>query len=186
MRITPNLDVSDTILLVGLRVFGEDRIDLLRHTGHRLGRVDLVMEVVLPVEFHQRESHRMVLLESLAEGSLIVIRPSDEGFSGDIVSHGKLGWVELNVIRPSRGDMEESASDSSDEKLIVDLELDHGIQRSFPLLEKGVQLFSLDGGTRESIEDESLGAGRLVEIRLDHLTDDLISDEFSLAHDLSG
>ncbi|GMT32250.1 hypothetical protein PFISCL1PPCAC_23547, partial [Pristionchus fissidentatus] len=175
------LEMRDAILL-GLRVLGENGIDLLGHAGHGLGGIDLVVEMTLTVEVDKREGHVVVLLQSLAKRRLVVIGALGERFSGLIVNHRNLGRIELRVVRSSGGNMEESSSNSPNEKLVVNLELDHRVKRRLSLVEKSVQLLSLDGRPGESIEDESLCTSRLVKICLDHLTYDLISDELSLAH----
>ena len=60
-----------------------------------------------------------------------------------VVSHRFLGRIELFVVGPSAGLMEQSARDPSHQQLVVDTELDHRVQRPLPLLQQRVQLQKL-------------------------------------------
>lgn len=57
-----------------------------------------------------------------------------------IVGHRLLRRVELLVVGAAALRMEQSAGDAANEQLVVDAELDHGVQRLFALLQQCIQL----------------------------------------------
>ena len=59
--------------------------------------------------------------------------------------------MELLVIGSSGSEMEETAGNPTDEKRVIDGKLDHSIQRSFPFLQKVIQLLGLNDRPREPI-----------------------------------
>ena len=71
--------------------------------------------------------------------------------TSEVIDHGDFGWMELLVVRPSGGDVEESAGDAAHEKRVVDGELDDAVQRRLPLLQQVVQLLRLHDRTGETV-----------------------------------
>jgi hypothetical protein len=57
-----------------------------------------------------------------------------------VILSGNFRWVKLFVIRSAGRDVEPSTADSSKENRVVDLELDHAVQRLLLLLKHRIEL----------------------------------------------
>lgn len=63
--------------------------------------------------------------------------------------------LEFLVVCSAAGRVDESTGNAGDEKLIVNLELDDGIELLFALFQHLVEFLSLDNSTRETVENET-------------------------------
>lgn len=122
-----------------------------------LGSVDLGPETLLLVVLDNGDGLLVVGDETLLEGFSIVVGTLDEGLAGDVVLHGDLGGSELLVVGATGGDVDQATGDAGDEEVVVDGELDNGVQGLLLVLQHGIQLLSLDNSAGESIENESIG-----------------------------
>lgn len=59
------------------------------------------------------------------------------------------------MIRPPTSRVDETASDTGDEELVVDEELDDAVQLFLPRHKEGVEFLGLWDGAGEAVEDES-------------------------------
>ena len=100
--------------------------------------------------------------------------------------------------------MDETASDTGDEKGVWNAELDGVVDSLLGLGKHGVELGGLRNGTGETVKDETgvrtveskaqlellyappLALRVLLELLLDHADHDLVTDETTLVHDLLG
>lgn len=122
-----------------------------------LGSVDLGPQTLLLVVLDNRDGLLVVGDETLLEGLGVVVGALDEGLAGEVVLHGDLGGSELLVVGATGGDVDQATCDTGDEEVVVDGELDNGVQGLLLVLQHGIQLLSLDNSAGESIENESIG-----------------------------
>ena len=141
----------------GLGVLLEDVEHALPDLARLLRGVDLLPDAGVAVVVDDRAGLLVVGTETLAESALVVVGALDERLAGDIVDHGGLRGVEDLVVRAAGGGVHETASDTGDEKLVGDLELDGVLERLGLCLEHAVELDSLGNGARETVEDEAGG-----------------------------
>lgn len=152
-----------------------------------LGSVDLGPETLLLVVIDDGNGLLVVGDETLLESLGVVVGALDEGLTGDVVLHGDLGGSELLVVGATGGDVDQATSDAGDEEVVIDGELDNGVQALLLVLQHGIQLLSLDNSAGESIENESVLALLVVlQVVLDHVDHDLVTDESTSIHDLLG
>lgn len=99
----------------------------------------------------------MICAQSLAQCLSIIVGSLDERLSSDIVFHKLLWWVKDLVVGSARGRVDQSAGDSVDEELVVNLQLDGVFQRLVLSLQHFVEAFSLGDGSWEAIENKAAG-----------------------------
>lgn len=113
-----------------------------------------------------------------AEGLYVVVGALDEGFTCDVVDHLLLWWtkqvsrrvsrahntmewttqLEFAMIGSTTGWMYESASDTRDQELILNLQFDNMVQLLFTVRQHSVELFRLGNSSGETVENESRNA----------------------------
>jgi hypothetical protein len=94
--------------------------------------------------------------KALLQGFLIVIRSLDQRFAAHIIRHLLLGRVEDLVICPARSGVDETASDSSYEQTVFDLELHCMFELLGLHAEHFVEFLRLRNCSGETIEDEAV------------------------------
>jgi len=122
-------------------------------------------------------------LEAGTEGVLVVIRALDEGLTSDVVLALNLGGVELDVVAAAGSLVDTAAGDALDKNLVVNLEVDNVIDLLALLGKNLVEHLGLLHVAGESIEEETLGTGRGVDVLLDETDDKVIIDELASLHD---
>ena len=192
----------------GLGVLLEDVEHALPDLARLLRGVDLLPDAGLTVVVNDGAGLLVVGTKTLAESALVVVGALDERLAGDVVDHVGLGGVEDLVVRAARGGVHETASDTGNEKLVGDLELDGVLERLGLGLQHAVELDSLGNSARETIEDETGGCVStlrpcacflisshdvpvlallvVVQLVLDHANHDLVRHQLALVHNLLG
>lgn len=192
----------------GLGVLLEDVKHALPDLARLLRGVDLLPDAGVAVVVNDGASLLVVGTETLAESALVVVRALDERLAGDVVDHVGLRGVEDLVVRAAGGGVHETASDTGDEELVGDLELDGVLERLGLGLEHAVELDGLGNSAREAIEDEAevcvstmwlcvfifnsshdvpvLALLVVVQLVLDHANHDLVRHKLALVHNLLG
>ena len=141
----------------GLGVLLKDVEHALPDLARLLRSVNLLPDAGLAVVVNDGAGLLVVGTKTLAESALVVVGALDERLAGDVVNHVGLRGVEDLVVRAAGGGVHETASDTGDEKLVGDLELDGVLERLGLGLEHAVKLDSLGNSAREAIEDEAGG-----------------------------
>merc|ERR1719378_751464 len=136
------------------------------------GRVNALLGVII----HQWRRLSVVRVQSFLESFRVVIRPAHQWFTSEIIDHGNFGWVELFVVRPSGGDVEESSGNAAHEKRVVDGELDDAVQRRLPLVQQVVKLLRLHDRTRKPVQQESVATFGFVQVVADEVDDQIVAD----------
>lgn len=121
-----------------------------------LGSVDLGPDTLLLVVLDNGDGLLVVGDQALLEGLGVVVRALDERLASDVVLHGDLGGSELSVVRAARGDVDQASSDAGHQQVVVNGQLDNGVQVLLLVLQHGIELLGLDSGAGESIENESV------------------------------
>lgn len=131
--------------------------------------------------------HRGSLLVELVQAGtkllLSVITTLDQGLTSDIVNTSNLGRVEPDVVRATRRRVDQAASDTLNQQLIVNVQVDNTIDGLTLLLQEIIQDTSLVDGTRETIQDETLAALRTIDGLSDDTSDDIITNQLASLHD---
>jgi hypothetical protein len=141
----------------GLGVLLEDVKHALPDLARLLRGVDLLPDAGVAVVVNDGASLLVVGTETLAESALVVVGALDEGLASNVVDHVGLRGVENLVVRAAGGGVHETTSDTGDEELVGDLELDGVLERLGLGLEHAVELDGLGDSAREAIEDEAEG-----------------------------
>jgi hypothetical protein len=97
----------------------------------------------------------MIRRKSLRQSCFIVIRPLNQWLTSHVIFHRLLGGIEKLVIRATGSWVDKSTSDASDEKTVIDLELDGVHERLVLCREHFVELRGLGDCAREAVKDES-------------------------------
>jgi hypothetical protein len=86
-----------------------------------------------------------------------------------------------------RGIVDQTTSDSTDQKSVIDLELNSSVQLLVLGCQHGVQLFGLDDGTGETVQDETaLALGVGFQVLLDEVDHDFVRNQSTSVHHLLG
>lgn len=125
--------------------------ELLVLSGINLGPDTLLLVVV-----DNGDGLLVVGHKALLEGLGVVVGALDKGLASDVVLHGDLGGSKLPMVRAARGNVDQASSDAGHQQVVVNGQLDNGIQVLLLVLQHGVELLSLDNGAGESIENESV------------------------------
>lgn len=141
----------------GLGILLENVKHALPDLARLLRGVNLLPDAGVAVVVNDGASLLVVGTETLAESALVVVGALNKRLAGDVVDHVGLRGVEDLVVRATGGGVDETASDTGDEKLVSDLELDGVLERLGLGLEHAVELDGLGNGARETIEDEAEG-----------------------------
>jgi hypothetical protein len=139
----------------GLSVLLENVKHALPDLARLLRGIDLLPDAGVAVVVNDGAGLLVVGTETLAEGALVVVGSLDERFAGDVVDHVGLRGVEDLVVRAAGGGVHETASNTGDEELVGDLELDGVLKRLGLGLEHAVELDGLGNSAREAIENEA-------------------------------
>lgn len=156
--------------------------DLLR----RLAGVKTPPDTFLLVKVGDGRSRLVVRLETLLESVGIVVRTLNKRLSGNVVLAGNLRGSKLDVVGAARGRVHKTASDTADQEVVLDLELDGVLDRLLASVKHLVQLLRLNHGTGEAVQDEAVLAISTVKVVLDQVNDELVRDETASLHDLLG
>lgn len=146
-----NLQVSTRHLLVT----AEDRDNASPHHLGALGGIDTRPDTSLAVVVHYRSGLLVVGSQPLSQGLNVVIGPLDKGLSGDIICHVLFGRVEFSVVGPSGCRVDESTSDSGNQKAVRDLKLKGLVKLLLVVGKHGIELLGLYDSSGETIENES-------------------------------
>lgn len=98
----------------------------------------------------------VVCHQTLVEGVDVVVGALDQRLASDVVLHILLGRVENLVVRPSRGGVDQTASNSCNQKGIVNLQLNSVLELLAALVKHVIQALSLGNSTRETVQDETV------------------------------
>ena len=102
--------------------------------------------------------------EARGHGFAIVVRPPREVRTSALVANALgAGPVELVVIAGAAVGAGESADDALDQRLLIDLDGDHLVERQPAFGQHAVQRVGLRHRAREAVEDETAGAVRLLD-----------------------
>lgn len=94
----------------------------------RLGSVDDSVETFLGVVLSERRRLLVIGVEAFLERIDVVVGAALERLSSHVVDHGHFGRVELFVVGAAARLMDETSCDASDEEIVVDLELNYGVE----------------------------------------------------------
>ena len=120
-----------------------------------LASVDSGPDTGLAVVVDNGGSLEVIGAETLLEGVGVVIRALNKGLASDVVLHVVLGRVEGGVVRAAGRGVNETTGDASDEKRVVDLELDSVLELLVARRKHLVEAFGLGNSARESVKDET-------------------------------
>lgn len=135
-------------------VLVENTEKALPHLARLLAGIDTPPDASLLVVVNNRSSLSVVCRQTLGKGVGVVVGTLDKRLAGDVVLHVFLGGVENLVVRPSRGGVDQTTSNSCDQKGIVNLQLDSVLELLVALVKHVVQTLSLGNGTRETVQNE--------------------------------
>ncbi len=176
----------------------QDVLDLLPDVVHISSSIESGQDVLLAVVRHEGRGVLSVRVESLAQCRFVVVAALHEGLASLIVLAGHARGLEVDVVRATRGHVDQATSDALHQQLFVDLELQHAIELGVLALQHHVELevllldrpifdcnslsayfFSLFDGTRETIQNKSSAALSGVNIVLNQIDHNLVRHEFT-------
>lgn len=170
-----------------------------------LAGINLLPDTSLLVVADDRTGLVVVGGQSLLKSTLVVIAALNKRLASDIVSHVRLWWVENLVVGAAGCRVDQTACNSCDKELVVDVQFNGVLERLFHRLKHRVEALGLGNSAREAVEDESgcfsnvgivvvgfsssapvLALLVVLKLALDHANDNLVADEATLVHDLLG
>lgn len=147
---------------LGQQACSATRLALLEYTEETLpdsagflAGVNALPDASLLVVVNNRTGLVVVGRQSLLEGGLVVIASLDEGLAGNVISHVRLWGVEDLVVRAARCRVDQTASNSGNEKVVVDAELNGVLERHLPGGKHLVEALGLSDSTWETIKNET-------------------------------
>lgn len=127
----------------------------------------------------------MVGHQTLLEGVGVVVRTLDQRLASDVVLHVLLRRVEDLVVRAARGRVDQTTSNTVDQQLVVNLELNGIAKRRLALGKHRVQTLGLGNGSGKAVQNETvLALGVVLQLVLDHVDHDFVRNKATLVHDL--
>ena len=138
----------------------ENTEQALPHLAGLLAGVNASPDTSLLVVFDDRGCLGMVSCKTLLQRVGVVVGTLNQGLAGDIILHIVLGRVEDLVVRPSRGWVDKTSSNSGDQEGIVDLQLNSMLELLLTSLEHVIKTLGLSNRTREAIQNETRNIGR--------------------------
>ena len=121
-----------------------------------LASIDKLPDASLLVVVDHRAGLLVVGSQSLLESSLVVVASLDQGLASDIIGHVRLGGVEDLVVRSAGRRVDETTSNSGNEEIIVNAELDSMLERELPRSKHLIKTLGLGDCARETIKDEAV------------------------------
>ncbi|KAH3668618.1 hypothetical protein OGAPHI_002372 [Ogataea philodendri] len=153
----------------------------------RLGSVDTRPDTGLLVVVDNWLGLLVVGDKSLLQSINVIVRSLDQWLASDVVLHLLLRRVEQLVVRSTGSWVDQSAGDTGNQQLVIDLELHSFLKRSLVGGQHLVELLGLRNGSWESVQNEPVLALLVVgQLILDHVDHDLIRNKLTLVHDLLG
>lgn len=110
--------------------------------AHWLGSINGHVHSVLFVVVDERNGHLMVLNQSFPKDVFVVIGTADQCFSGDVILHRNLRWLEFEVVTATGSDMKQAPGDAANKQIVGDVELDDCVERRLSFLKNLVELKS--------------------------------------------
>ena len=127
----------------------------LPHLSRLLASIQALPDAILPIVVYYRSGLLMIGAKSLLERIGIVIASLHKSFASNIILHMFLGRVEGSVVGTTRGGVNETSSNTSNKKRVINLKLNGMLQGLFALREHLVKTLSLGYGSGEAIQDET-------------------------------
>ena len=94
----------------------------------RLGSVDNSVKALLGVVLSERRGLLVIGVEAFLERIDVVVGAALKRLTCHVVDHGHFGRVELFVVGAAARFVDETSCDTSDEEIVVDLELNYGVE----------------------------------------------------------
>lgn len=136
-------------------VLVENTEEALPHLTGFLAGINTSPDAGLLVVVSNRGSLSVVCHQTLVQGVDVVVGTLNQRLAGDVVLHVLIGRVEDLVVRPSRGRVDQTASNSCDQKGIVNLQLNGVLELLVAVVKHVIQALSLGNGTRETVQDKT-------------------------------
>lgn len=118
----------------------QDSLDLLPNAIHISSSIEGGQDVLLAVISHERGRVLSVRVESLAQCRFVVVAALHEGLASEVVLASHVRGLEVDVVRATRGHVDQAASDALHQQLFVDLELQRAIELGVLALQHDVEL----------------------------------------------
>ena len=153
---SPDYKGSSTKLKFLNLVLVENTEKALPHLARLLAGINTPPDAGLLVVVSNRGGLGVVCHQTLVQGVDVVVGALDQRLASDVVLHVLIGRVEDLVVRPSRGGVDQTASNSCDQKGIVNLQLNGVLELLVALVKHVIQALSLGNGTRETVQDKTV------------------------------
>src|SRR5205085_9541534 len=150
----PRLSLRNAGARLGRTV--EDRVDLVGDLLDARHAVDTPHQAALLVERQDRGRFGPVFGHARADCLLIVVRAALElSGSADVADAFDLRLLEAVMVRRAAIGAGEATDDAVDQRVFVDLQLDHVIEAAAAFGQQNLQGFGLMFGPREAVEDRA-------------------------------
>src|SRR5690606_3090787 len=121
---------------------------------------------------------------TVCDGLCIIVRPPRElGAAAYVTNAAHLRSLETVVIALTAFGARISADNAFDEAIVIDLELDHGIQPLALAIEHPVEGGCLLQRARKAVKNEAGLAVRLLDTLGDDADDNVVGNELALLHE---
>mmetsp|Transcript_9076 Transcript_9076/g.7995 ORF Transcript_9076/g.7995 Transcript_9076/m.7995 type:complete len:233 (-) Transcript_9076:134-832(-) len=158
-------------------------------TGHilpnffnRLSSVNGVQNVSLSIVLKNRSSNVSIISHSLCNNFRGIILSLDQWFTCEIILTSSSGRIVFQMVSSTTTLMDSSSTQSINEDLLLDIEIEDGVNFLIPFFEHFVQLLGLVHSSWETIENDSLLTFGGLNFCLDNINDQVIRDQISLLH----
>ena len=137
-------------------VLVENAEQALPHLAGLLAGVNAAPDAGLLVVLAHGGGLSVVGGQTLGQGFGVVIGTLDQGLAGDVVLHVGLRGVEDLVVRAAGGRVHQTASDTSHEQRVVNLQLNGVSELLLAHSKHVIQALGLRDGPRETIQNETV------------------------------
>ena len=130
-----------------------------------------------------RRGLAVVGVEASLHRVAVVVGAAGEAGAMTHIAHARDGGgLERVVIPRAAGGAGEAPGDALDQGRVIDLQLHHRVQRHAPGRQQPIQRLGLRHCAREAVQDEAIGAIRLLDPVSQHADDDVVGDELTRLH----
>lgn len=161
--------------------FAQSPADLVGDQVHVVVSLDVLDLIAVVVQ------HWSGLLVELVQTGLQllsgIVTTLHQRLASNVILALILGRVEVDIVGASGGSVDQATSDTLDQEIIVDAQVDHLVNGNTLLGQHGVQKLGLCHSSGETIQDETLLALRVPDGLSDDASDDIITNQLASIHD---
>mmetsp|Transcript_120331 Transcript_120331/g.236486 ORF Transcript_120331/g.236486 Transcript_120331/m.236486 type:complete len:220 (+) Transcript_120331:237-896(+) len=156
-------------------------MNLLSNLIHIIISVDV--SHLVAVVSQNRLSLAVELGQASAELLFGVISTVNQRFTGDIIQSCHLRRTEEGVVGTTTCRVNQSASYSLYQKLIIDVKVDHLVNANILLLQKTIKNLRLIHSSGEAVKNKTLGTGRALDRFSNNSCNNVVTYEHTSVHD---